>query len=90
MIGVKKKFQLSKFEDLIDFIQLFINQVASTLAARRVLQGAVQSGFLQVKGVWGKEIVSKRKGYFWPGHLLGGRNMACVFIMQVTSSSFGR
>ena len=43
---VFKKTILSEFEGLIGFIWLFMNRVASSLADRTELQGAVPSGKL--------------------------------------------
>ena len=40
---LKNKIQLSKSEDLICFIQQYVNQEALHLASRKVLQGAVQN-----------------------------------------------
>ena len=47
---LKNIIQLSKFEDLIGFIQGFMNQAASQLADRKELQRAAEKErFLKVK-----------------------------------------
>ena len=56
-----KKIQLSKFEDLVGFIQQFTNGTASHLATRMELQGTVQNGkFLKAEREWDKKVINKR------------------------------
>ena len=67
---IVKKIQLSKFEDLVGFIQQFTNGTASHLATRMELQGTVQNGkFLKAEREWDKKVINKRKGYFRQHHL---------------------
>lgn len=61
-----KKIQLSKLEDLIGFIQQFMNRAASRPAYRKELQGALQSGRLLQPEEENEWIV------FRQGHLPGG------------------
>lgn len=52
---LKKTVQLSKFKDLIDFIQRFMKQVASHLANGKETQGAVENRrFFKAKKGGGK------------------------------------
>ena len=74
------KIQPSKFEDLIGFIQRFMNQAVSYLATRRTLQRAVQNGMFLLEEGWGNAAIRKRKVsiIFRPGHLFGGKGSAGV------------
>lgn len=50
------------YEHLFGFIEQFMNQAASHLANKEVLQGAVRNGrLLQAEKGWGKEVISKIK-----------------------------
>lgn len=57
----KKKFQLSKFENQIYFIKLFMNGAAFHLGSRERLQGFVQNGRLLWRKEWDRKVIHKRK-----------------------------
>ena len=74
---LRNKVQLSKFGDLIGFIQGVRNQTASYLASRKEFRRAVQSGrLLQAEGGRDKEVPNKRKDYFRKGTFLCGNRKA--------------
>ena len=51
--------QLSKFEDLIDVIQIFMSQATSHLASRKGLQGVLKSGkFIQAERGQNRKLIT--------------------------------
>ena len=56
-----KKIQLSKFENQIGFIKLFMNGAAFHVGSRERLQGFVQSGRLLWRKEWDRKVSHKRK-----------------------------
>lgn len=65
-----KTIQLSKYEDLIGFIQQCVVWAASHLAERRERRRAAEKDrILEVERGWDKQVISKRQDYFRQGHL---------------------
>ena len=89
----KKKIQLSKFEDLIVFIQLRMSWVAPHLATRRVLGGVVQNGRFFIG--WSKKVLTREKKVVIkekkdsPTGKREEKGTGKGFIMQIASSSAG-
>lgn len=93
ILTLKKKIQLSKFEDLIVFIQLCMNWAAPHLATRRMLDRVVQNGRFFIG--WSKKVLTKEKMVVTkekkdsPSGKREEKGTGKGFIMQIASSAAG-
>ena len=84
---LKNKILLNKFEDLINFIQWFMNQAAFHLTTRSKLWGVIQNEFTERRV--GQEVTITKKRSYFGQEIFSGEPKGKRFIMQIASSSSG-